>query len=154
LAVLVLTLGACAPQPVSQPAPSPTAGELDKVMAAGAKEGTVTVYNVLGTQLNEALVQGMKKYGITVETIGGTGGELEQRIKTEQNAKAYVADILITGWTNNLNLVTAQMAEPVATSPVLAEKGVWRMNPGQYDPTKAAFVFASAATPSRAALSG
>src|SRR3989304_5666027 len=71
LAVLVLTLGACAPQPVSQPAPSPTAGELDKVMAAGAKEGTVTVYNVLGTQLNEALVQGMKKYGITVETIGG-----------------------------------------------------------------------------------
>lgn len=154
LLTLVLILSACAPKststpapapqpsPSPAPAPSPQAGSWDAVLAAAKKEGTVTVYNVLGSDLEQALRTGMKQYGVGVQTVGGTGGELELRITTEQRAKAYIADILISGWTNNANTVKAGYGQPTAAAlPALGQTDVWRQNPGSYDPTKNTYVF-------------
>ncbi|MBM2832711.1 MAG: Ferric transporter ATP-binding subunit [Dehalococcoidia bacterium] len=156
---LILLVGACAPKAAPSPsapspsAPAPTAapslGEWDKVLEAARKEGSVTIYNVLGTQLGEALKAGMAKQGIKVEVIGGVGGELELKIVTEQRAKANVADLFISGWTNTYNIAQTGNGQPVNVAlPSLQEKDVWRIVPGKYEDTKVSYVFGTSITPS------
>ncbi|MBM2831781.1 MAG: extracellular solute-binding protein family 1 [Dehalococcoidia bacterium] len=158
---LVFILGACAPKaapapakapspaPAPTPAPAPALSEWDKVLAAGKKEGTITLYNVLGVGLGDAIKAGMKQYGINVETVAGNGGEMQVRVEVEQRAKAYVADALISGWTNVNNLLAQGYLQPVkATLPSLQEKDVWKMRPDQHEPTKSGFIYATAITPS------
>lgn len=137
-----------AQQPASLPAPAQPLTEWDKVLAAAKREGTVTVYNGLGGQLGEALKEGMKKYGIRVETIGGQGGELQLKIEVEQRAKAYAADLFVTGWRNNADVVKAGYGQtPSVALPSLEEKGVWRVYPSQYEPTKTLYAFATSIIP-------
>lgn len=159
--LFTLVLSACAapkaPAPLSLPAqaPIPAASpaapqsEWDKVLAAAKKEGTVTVYSTSANQLLEASREAMGKYGIKVETIGGSGGELVQRILTEQRAKANIADMLTSGWTNNVEIVEAGYGEPSNVAlPALGDKDVWKVDPGKYDSTQSAFVFGMGLTPS------
>ncbi|MBM2832385.1 MAG: hypothetical protein HW414_1437 [Dehalococcoidia bacterium] len=160
LLVLALTVGACAPKAapapiptttqVPQPIPTPTPqlSEWDNILAAARKEGAVTVYNVLGIELTQAMTAGMKQYGIKVDAIGGSGGELELKVITEQRAKANFADLLITGFTNNLNILEAGYGQPinVAALPALTEKDVWRIDPTQYEPTKSVLVYSTGIT--------
>ncbi|MFC1968078.1 ABC transporter substrate-binding protein [Chloroflexota bacterium] len=140
-----------APKPVPPPAPpsAPTPSEWDKVLEAARKEGTVTIYNVLGYDLGEAITEGMKQYGIKVETVGGRGGELQQKIETEQRAGISAADTFITGFTNNLILIEKghTMAPPAPLS-VLEERGVWKLHPSKYEPKKHAYVMGTSLTPS------
>ncbi|MBM2832613.1 MAG: extracellular solute-binding protein family 1 [Dehalococcoidia bacterium] len=156
--VVAFTLAACAPKAAPAPAPAPLAppvavpaapqGEWDKVLAAAKQEGTVTVYNVFGAVMGQALVEGMKKYGIKVENVGGIGTELELKIKTEQQAKAYVADVFVGGWVNQWNLSQLGLGQAVEVAlPSLEEKDVWRMSPGKYDPRKSAYVINSSVDP-------
>lgn len=157
---LVFVLGACAPAaspapsktPSPAPTPAPSAPALsgwDKVLADAKKEGSINLYNVLGGELGEAIRTAMKGYGITVDSIAGNGAELELRVVTEQRAKAYIADVFISGWTNVNRLVQGGQAQPVTVSlPSLQEKDVWRMRPDQYEATKSAFIYATSITPS------
>lgn len=161
--VLALAMSACAPRttPVTAPTPTPTPkaapspapapqpSAWDAVVAAAKKEGTVTVYTTLGDLFGGALKAGLSQYGIKVETIGGGGGEIELKIATEQRAKASVADLFSGGFTNQLNVVKAGNSQPVtAALPSLAEKNVWKFDPGKYDQTKAAYVVSTSLTPS------
>lgn len=168
LAAITLAFGvllsACAPQaapapaapaaprtaPAPAPAPAAQASEWDKVVAAAAKEGTVTLYNVLGASWAPALKDAMTKYGIKVELISGNGAALELKVETEQRAKAVTADIFISGWTNNLNLLKKSYAEPVNRTlvPELTPTDVWRLNPNRYDATGTILVFGTSITPS------
>ncbi|MBM2832527.1 MAG: Ferric transporter ATP-binding subunit [Dehalococcoidia bacterium] len=160
--VIMLVLTACAApkapstptttapplQPVAAPSSQPS--EWDKVLAAAKKEGIVTIYTSEGVETQQAWKVGMKQYGITVETVGGQGGELELKIKTEQGAKAYTADLFAGGWTNQLSTIQAGYGQPVnvAALPSLAEKDVWGMDPTKYDPSRSGFVTNWAITPS------
>ncbi|MBM2831349.1 MAG: extracellular solute-binding protein [Dehalococcoidia bacterium] len=138
------------PAPSPQPAPAAPASEWDKIVAAATKEGTVTLYNVLGASWAPALQEAMNKYKIKVEIISGNGAALELKVETEQRAKAMFADIFISGWTNNLNLLKKEYTETVndALLPELKSKAVWRLNPNKYDPTKNVWVFGTSITPS------
>ncbi|MDP2743883.1 MAG: extracellular solute-binding protein [Dehalococcoidia bacterium] len=161
--VFSLFLSACAPKatppasgptapgpaPSPQPAPAAPASEWDRVLAAASKEGNIVLYNVLGTSWAPALTQAMAKYGIKVDVISGNGASLELKIVTEQQAKAWTADMFISGWTNNLNLLGKGFAQPVnEVLPELTAKDVWRLNPNMYDSTKAVWVFGTSITPS------
>lgn len=160
LVILALVLGACgksaptpapspAPAPQPLPAPAPQPSGWDAVLAAAKKEGTVTLYNVLGNQLGDAIKAGMKQYGIDVQFVTGSGGEMELKVVTEQRAKAYVADVFDSGWNNINNIVKQGNAQPVTVElPSLAEKGVWRVDPGKFDSTKSAYAFGTSLTPS------
>lgn len=124
------------PAPAQAPAPSaaPVLSAWDKVLEAARKEGKLTIYTTWAAQAGEAAKSAMSKYGITVQTVGGSGGDLELKIKTEQRAGAYVADVFWGGWTNQLNLAKAGLAQqPPVALPVLAEKDVWKVHPTQYD---------------------
>ncbi|MBM2832465.1 MAG: extracellular solute-binding protein family 1, partial [Dehalococcoidia bacterium] len=152
--VLGLVLAACAPKAALAPSPAPSQAptaspapalsEWDKVLAAAKKEGTVTVYNVFGAITGKAMEEGMKKYGIKVENIGGIGNDLELKIKTEQQAKTYFADVFMGGWVNQRNVVAQGFGQPVEVAiPSLQEKDVWFFHPGKYDPTKSAYIIST-----------
>lgn len=148
---LGLILSACAPKaapapgpsasPAPKPAPAPQLSEWDKVLADARKEGTVTVYISSGAQLGEALKTGLSQYGIKVESIVATAGELELKVATEQRAKAYVNDVFLTGWTSNMNMVKGGFSQPPNVAlPSLKEKDVWQTQPDKYDPSRNVYV--------------
>lgn len=159
---LVLLLSACggskgvpspssAPTPSAAPAPSAaqSLADWDRIVAAATREGTVTVYNTFGAAVVDVLKTGGAKYGIKVDTIGGTGAELEAKIATEQRAKAFSGDLISGGWTTPLNVVRAGYGQPVdAALPALDEKDVWKIHPSKFDPTKTNYVLATFITPS------
>ncbi|MBM2831436.1 MAG: Ferric transporter ATP-binding subunit, partial [Dehalococcoidia bacterium] len=127
------------PAPASLPAPAssptPTLSEWDKVLDAARKEGTLTLYTTWAAQLGESARAAMKDYGITLETVGGRGGDLELKIRTEQRAAANVADLLLTGWTNAISIADAGLVQaPAVALPSLAEKDVWKVHPRQHGP--------------------
>lgn len=67
----------------------------DKVVEAAKKEGTVTVYNSqLGAPNFVAVVESFQeKYGIKVESLDVRASELTERLRSEQAAGRYIADI-------------------------------------------------------------
>ncbi|TKT74601.1 extracellular solute-binding protein [Aquamicrobium sp. LC103] len=69
--------------------------EWEKVVEAAKKEGTVTVYNSqLGAPNFVAVVESFqKKYGIKVESLDVRASELTERLRSEQAAGRYIADI-------------------------------------------------------------
>ena len=69
--------------------------EWDKVVEAAKKEGTVTVYNSqLGAPNFVAVTESFqKKYGIKVESLDVRASELTERLRSEQAAGRYLADI-------------------------------------------------------------
>ncbi|MDP2662843.1 MAG: ABC transporter substrate-binding protein [Dehalococcoidia bacterium] len=162
LFTVVLVMSACAPKasapsPAPSPSPGQTAspapaapqGEWDKVLAAARKEGTVTIYSTSAVQLRDASKAAMEKLGIKVETIGGSGGELANRIVTEQRARANVADIMTGGYTTQVEVVQAGYGVPLkAALPSLADPSVFKADPFRFDPTKQAIVYGNGITPS------
>lgn len=159
LLVPALALSACAPKaapaPVPSPSPAPSAapapqlGDWDKIVAAASKEGTVTVYRTLVPALEAALRDGMKQYGIKVEAVGGTSADIAAKLLAEQRAKSYSADIVIDGWNVPVDIVQAGYGQPVtAALPTLANKDIWKINPGKYDANKNIFVISTNIAPS------
>ncbi|WP_105383973.1 ABC transporter substrate-binding protein [Neorhizobium alkalisoli] len=69
--------------------------EWDKVVEAAKKEGTVTVYNSqLGAPNFVAVTESFqKKHGIKVESLDVRASELTERLRSEQAAGRYLADI-------------------------------------------------------------
>ena len=113
LAVLLVTLGACAPKPSNTPqsstnTPVPvsttakppsttlskTSPEWEKIVAEAKKEGQITLYSFGFTgDIGSAVAQGFRKaYDIKVDLVTGIGTVLMERIRTENRAGKFIAD--------------------------------------------------------------
>jgi len=109
LAILLglLALAACAGKEEATPSPATSGGEVkpaweqewERVLASAKQEATVTVItSARGTAGRQALTEPFqKKYGITVEYLGGTASENAARVKTERGAGKYLWDVLVEG---------------------------------------------------------
>ena len=113
-----------------------------KVIQVAKKEGTINAYSFnmtgdVGIAVSRAFEQ---KYGIKVEIITGGGSALAQRIMTEKRMNTIVADLMDanTFQISNIKEVGATLSS--ADLPVLQEKGVWRVDPGDTDPQKHALM--------------
>jgi iron(III) transport system substrate-binding protein len=143
--LLILLVSACA----APEAGAPASGDWDKVLEAARKEGTVSFYTTWGITVQNVAVEAMKPYGIKAEVLGGRGGGLEERVGTEQRSGSYVADVLATGWTNNVNAFNNGYVQPVTVPlPVLQEKGVWVTPTDKYLSTHGTYITGKFITPS------
>ncbi|HKZ51512.1 MAG TPA: hypothetical protein VJ256_07125 [Dehalococcoidia bacterium] len=97
----LLALVACAAEEKATPAPATTAPavgkpaweeEWDRVLAVARQEGKVALTTAgRGTETQRALTEPFeKKYGIKVEYLSQTGGEMVARFKTERAAGQYL----------------------------------------------------------------
>lgn len=147
VAGLLLLMLACAPRatpaPPPQATPSPQAvSEWDRVVAAARKEGTVTIYGGLGSDVQTAIQEGfMKATGIRVEALAGEGPELEEKIRMEHQIGVVIADFLISAITTPIGVKGAGFIRPVNVAlPEAENKGVWKMHPYDLDTQKGVVV--------------
>lgn len=149
LIVLILTAAACrtqtpAPQPAppssaaTPPAPKPATPALtaeqaawNKVVEAAKQEGMVTAYSFsLSGDIAKAAIDAFQsQYGIKLEVVGGVGAVLAERIKTENNAKKYVADTFDTAVTAIIPLKELGLLANLKDLTVLKDKTAWLMDP-------------------------
>ncbi|MBF8265279.1 MAG: putative binding protein component of ABC iron transporter precursor [Dehalococcoidia bacterium] len=103
----------------------------NKVLEEAKREGTVTAYSfsLTGDIAKAAMDAFQKQYGIRLEIVGGVGATLAERIKTENNAKKYVADTFDTAVTGIAPLKKLGMLADTRDLPVLKEKDVWVFPP-------------------------
>lgn len=87
--------------------------EWDAAMAAGKKEGTVSVYATLvAPPLREYAPTFKQKYGIEIEITTGRGADMAQKLLRERAAGIYFADVVISG----LNTFFGSVKKSGATS--------------------------------------
>ncbi len=69
-----------------------------KVVAAAKAEGKLIIYSAyVGAPSSRALIKAFEaKYGIPVEILEARGSEIRERIRTEQSAGRFAADVLFT----------------------------------------------------------
>lgn len=94
-----------------------------KAVAAGKKEGTVSLYaSSVGPVLKEALPLLKNKFGINLEITTRTGSEIITSILTQRRAGIYLVDILVAG-TNTFygEVEPAGLAEPLDSTMILPE---------------------------------
>ncbi len=106
----------------------------DSTVAEAKKEGPVTLYSLWGPDIRIAVAQTLKnKYGIDVESSPFTrGSDLLAKVKAEQRAGLYTADIFGAG--NPTLIVTMKPEGLLAPLPpllILPEvRGAKRFSPG------------------------
>lgn len=150
-AALFVVLAACratppapapgTPPPAAAPAAAP-ADEWQKVIDAAQKEGKVTLYvSAISPPAIKAVTDTFKsKYGIAIEWVQGTGPSNMEKIKNEQAAKAYTADLYFFGASIGWAAKEAKALVPMPDLPAAREQGVWRTNPYAFDPKDKMFV--------------
>lgn len=74
-------------------------GEWERVQIEAKKEGKVILYSIVVADIRNAIADSLKKYGIEVETMGGRGGEIAEKILRERKAGIYNIDMYISGVT-------------------------------------------------------
>jgi len=79
-----------------------TAEEWNKVIDAAKKEGRVVVYSAyVSPDTHQAINKAFEaKYGIKVDLLMARGTELRERVRTEQAAGRYIADVWHTAISN------------------------------------------------------
>lgn len=152
LAVMVSTmlvlflLGACTgaetPRPTEVRAPVSKTTEAarpanwqqkwDETVAAAKKEGTVSLYVIpmWGAGLRTSLTEAFKaKYGINVEFTPLVAAELPAKVKAEQRAGMYLADVIGAGATNFLITYVPDgiigQIEPLLMLPEVVDNKAW-----------------------------
>lgn len=130
--------GAPAPPPrtataapvATAPPSSPQQSEWDKVLATARSEGAVTLYTTFAPpELRSAMIRTIKeKYGIRLDWVVSAGATNAERIRTEQRAKAYVADVWWTGFSVLLTKELRNIGGLASFTPpvVIEEPGVWK----------------------------
>jgi iron(III) transport system substrate-binding protein len=138
LAALVvgsLLLAACAPGaaptasagPGSQAAANPVASgqsegaqggaaaEWDRVVAAAKREGKLVIVGQVGADVREALTQDFQRRfpEIQVEYNSMRGAEIAAKLPTERQAGQYLVDLAVTGTTSQLDLMDANVLDPI-----------------------------------------
>lgn len=96
--ILGLLLAAFATGAAAQDKPK----DWDGVIAAAKKEGRVVVYSAyVSPDTHQAINRAFeKKYGIKVDILMARGTELRERVRTEQAAGRYIADVWHTAISN------------------------------------------------------
>jgi iron(III) transport system substrate-binding protein len=95
----------------------------DQLVAAAKKEGKVVVLGPPDTDVRTALPAAFKKrFGITVEYLGGRGRSTSARIRTERKAGLYTADVAISGITTMARIYYREkMLDPIRPVLILPE---------------------------------
>lgn len=70
----------------------------NELITAAQKEGKVVVLAPPDPEVRQALPEAFKKrFGVTVEYIGGRSSESSARLRTERNAGVYTVDVALSG---------------------------------------------------------
>lgn len=119
------------PAPQAAPRPSPEETALSQLVAAAQKEGRVTLYTFFFTgDTGQAMAEAFeRKYGVKADIVGGVGTVLMERIKAEARARQYIADSLDTSLVMMAAAKMDGLTQPWGALPVLAEKGMWLVDP-------------------------
>lgn len=146
-AFIFMALLACATRPVTEvekPLERPLESEVanpvearaqwevewEKTLDAAQKEGKVVLYgDVLALAVREAAPIFKKKYGITLEILAGTSGELAAKILQERRAGLYLADIFMPGMNTYFDSIkpagVAAPIEPLLILPEVLDETAW-----------------------------
>lgn len=141
--ISLLLMGGCKSQPSSQTAATgdkredvakiainqSSGTEWEKVTKAAAKEGKLTLYSEVGTELRTSFIQAMKDYGINLEIISGRGAEMAEKVIRERKSGIYDADLYISGLATIVNVmkpagVFASM-DPMLVLPEVRDPKLW-----------------------------
>ncbi len=134
-----------APKPALQPLATAkiSAGtDWDKVVEAGKKEGRVTFYATLFTQVEVPVDKVFyDRYGIKLDVLGGRSAEWTERLKVEKRMGQMTGDV-VQGSTAGMNIM--KQLGLLATNPdlpALNEKGVWALDPNMIDKDRKQFMY-------------
>jgi len=96
--------------------------EWEQTLAAAKKEGIVVAGIPASNELRTAMGEKFKnKFGISIELLSARGPENALRIVTEHNAGVHYYDLLVSGGTTPLSLVSAGAADEMANYWILPE---------------------------------
>jgi iron(III) transport system substrate-binding protein len=111
----------------------------NEILAAARKEGKVVVLGSADPVVRRELPAKFKaRFGITVEYIGGRGGENQARVNMERRAGAYTTDVVMAGMDNMAGYYNDKLLDPLLPLLILPEvvdpskwkKGkLWFMDP-------------------------
>ncbi len=122
-----------APPPGGSTAPAPAPGAWESLVAAGKKEGRLTIYTSQRPDAREAITRAMKeKYGIEVDFVAGRASEVVSKLKAERQAGLYLADAGLMGPTTFINELVPMNAlvplDPVLVLPEVKDPSKWLDN--------------------------
>ncbi len=105
--------------------------EWERTLAAAKQEGRVAVTGPGGPEARGTLTRPFtKKYGITVEFMGGSGRTTSPRVLTERRAHRYLWDVYVSGTTTGLTTMLPAGAfdplEPALILPEVKDPNRWR----------------------------
>ncbi len=119
--------------------------EWEKTVAAGEKEGQVTVYGPPGRQYQNAVSPFQEAYPkIKLIYVPGSGTDNSQRLLAERRAGKYLADLFVSGSGTAVILFRANVLDPVAPMLVLPEVkdlSVWFTKQHEYADPKNQHIF-------------
>ena len=70
----------------------------DELLAAAKRDGKVVVSGPPSQQLRQALPAAFKeRFGVTLEYLGGRGGDIATRLRAERRAGIYTVDLMLAG---------------------------------------------------------
>ncbi len=126
-----LVFPACAPAAPGSSAPAATPGaasasgssEWDTVVAAGKREGKVTLIGPPGDAVTSVLTdEFQKQYGINVEYTALPGNQIPAKVATERGAGQFNWDVLIAGTAGTLeSLIPNGYLDPIDSALILPE---------------------------------
>lgn len=103
----------------------------DELVAAAKKEGRLVLFGSTDAPPRVQIPAAFKdRFGITIEYLGGRGGEIASRIIAEQQAGQYYFDVVIAGTTAE-RLLEANMLDPIRPlliHPEASDASRWRTN--------------------------
>ncbi len=161
MSMLVFSFIACSPRQTAAPEPAVRqqpaekapvkAGweaEWEQVQKDARKEGKVVLYAIVGADIRDALATAMKKYGIELESMGGRGNEIAEKVIRERKAGIYTADMYISGITSLLTQIKPAGAmapiEPLLILPDAKDPKNWYKGQIPYsDKDKTVLAFAA-----------
>jgi len=119
--------------------------EWEKSLAAGEKEGQVTVYGPPGIQYQEAIRSFQEAYPkIKLVYVPGSGTDNSQRLLAERRAGKYLADLFVSGSGTAVILFRGNIFDPIPPLLILPENrdpSVWFSGKHQYADPQNQYVF-------------
>lgn len=101
-----------------------------EIVAAATKEGKVVVMGSADPVLRKELPAKFRaKFGITLEYLGGRGGDNFARVMMERRAGVYTADVVMAGMSNMVDYYAQRALDPLLPALVLPEVvdgGKWK----------------------------
>ncbi len=127
------------------PAQSDWKSEWGRILAAGEKEGQVTVYGPPGRQYQDAISGFQAAYPkIKLVYVPGSGADNSQRLLAERRAGKYLADLLVSGSGTAVILAKGGVFDPLPPLLVLPENrdpSLWFSSKHQYADAQNQYVF-------------